>query len=233
MKNPRSLLIIPATLALVAFSAGPLAHADQGGASAAHSPAAVANASSNSGGNMHGMSASSAAPAGGNAGSSESTGASNETESQVAGNFHQEGKQLVQGLVNAHAKTHSQSQRTKSCQAAKNGLETKLKNLQENASKSESVINSIYSKALTYQKQKNLNPSNFSSLISAANAAQAKAVVSVSALSGLSVNLDCGSATVAQNVATFKVAAQQVRSDLLTYRKDVVAVLQALEGAKS
>ncbi len=253
MKNPRSLLIIPAILTLVTFSAGPLAHADKsstntgssdstsstGSTSGNSSSSSTDSSSSSSSSDTHTSSASDSSAGSSTDKSSSSTDNSSkdttagETEKQTEDSFQQQGDQLVSELVNTHTKTHTQSQRTKNCQAAKQGLETKLKNLQQNAAKSKSVIDSAYNKVLAYQQQQKLNPAGFISLTSAANAAQANATVSVGALSALSVNLDCTSSTVAQNVAAFQAAAQQVRNNLLTYRKDVVAVMQALESAKS
>lgn len=242
MKNFRSLLIVPAVLLLVSLAAVP-ATADHGSDSntatttstSGSSDSLTSGGSDTSGGSSDtatGTSSDKNSSTGDNSTSASADGSSavSETEKQAAeDNFSKEGEARVSALLNDHAQQHSKNQRTKNCQAAKNGLQTKLTNLQKNAAAHKAFIDSVYSQALAYQQQNNLNPTGFSALVSAANAAQAKAAVSVAALNGLLVNLDCSSGSVAQNVATFQAAAQQARNDLLTYRNAVQAVLQALQ----
>src|SRR3569833_2227800 len=140
-----------------------------------------------------------------------------------------EGQALVDALLKTEKK-HSESERAKNCQAAQKGLTTKLTNLQKNAASYQSTEDAIYQKALDYAQTNNLNPSGIDQLEATANADKTTAAASVGALGGLSVTLDCTSNTVATNVATFRAAASQARSDLLAYKTAVKAVLMALEG---
>lgn len=246
MKNLRSLLIVPAALLLVFLAVVPAA-ADHGsdsdqtsttsssgsGDSSASSSDVSANDSS---GGDHSTAEAKSSTAEDNNSSSDSTDTSvPETEKQAAEDkFSKEAEDHINNLLqNQHAKKHSDSQRTKNCQKAQKGLQTKLQNLQKNAAAHKALIDKVYSEALAYQQQSSLNPAGFGDLVNAANAAQSKAALSVAALGGLSVNLDCSSGSVAQNVATFQAAAQQARNDLLAYRTAVHAVLQALENIKA
>lgn len=137
----------------------------------------------------------------------------------------------INDTLKDHSK-HSDSERQKNCQAAEHGLETKFQSLSTNATSFQTKIDSALANAISYQKDNNLNVTNFTQLVSAAQTAQIKAAASVSILNGLSPTLDCSQSTVATNVAKFKVASKQAKTDLLAYKDAVKAVLQALEAAK-
>lgn len=143
-----------------------------------------------------------------------------------------EGRTLI-GELEAKQHKHTDAERQKNCQAAEHGLSAKLANLQKNGAKFQAQIDSVYQKALTYQSTNNLNPTGIDQLEATANSAKITSAASVSALSNLSVNLDCTSSTVANNVATFRAAAKQARDDLNAYRKAVKAVLVSLKEAAS
>lgn len=202
IKNIRGLLIVPAVLVLVL---------------AAIAPPAAAHGGSNDGDNDAAMTDSDA---------------SGSSEPLTQDSLRHRTNEMMEGLMAKHKNRQSDVARQRKCQAAKHGMQTKLGNMQRNTAKHKALIDSIYGKVLAYQQRNNVNPANFDTLVSTANDAQAKAGQSVSVLNDLSVNLDCADNSVATNVASFKVAAQQTRSDLLTYRKSVIAVLQALQSAK-
>lgn len=160
----------------------------------------------------------------------QSKGKSDERTNKAETEAETEGQDFIDNLLKTH-KRHTEQERQKNCQAAQKGLETKLSNIQKNASKFQTLINEVYQKALDYQQANNLSPAGFDQLVSTANSAKDTASASVSALASLSVNLDCSSSSVAGNVATFRAAAQQARTDLVSYKTAVKAVLTALEGA--
>lgn len=137
----------------------------------------------------------------------------------------------ISGMMKEHSR-HSDADRQKNCQDAEHGLETKLQSLSTNATNFHTKIDTALANAIAYQKANNVVVTNFDALVAAAQAAQSTSAASVSALNGLSPNLDCAQATVATNVAQFKVAAKQARTDLIAYKNAVKAVLQALEAAK-
>ena len=140
-------------------------------------------------------------------------------------------QELLAGLRKEH-KEHTTAQRQKYCQAAKHGLETKLTKLGKNAVAFQARIDKIFAKAQTYQSKNNIQVTNWDVLLATAQAAQTKAASSVATLQALNVNLDCTSSTVADNVATFKAAAKQARTDLHAYKSAVKDILKALEAAK-
>ncbi|HZP55831.1 MAG TPA: hypothetical protein VFB03_03630 [Candidatus Saccharimonadales bacterium] len=133
--------------------------------------------------------------------------------------------------LKAKVQQHTVQEKAKNCQAAKHGLETKLNQIQKNGSAFETKIDSFFQKGLDYQKNHNVSPANFDQLVSTANDAQAKAKASVDALKSLNVNIDCTTDTVAQNVATFRAATSQAKTDLLAYKAAVKAVLKSLISA--
>lgn len=122
--------------------------------------------------------------------------------------------------------------RQKRCETRKHGLETKVANIVKVAQKHKTRIDDVYAKALAYQKDKNVSVSGFDQLVATADAAKTKAQTSVDALTNLKPTIQCDSSTVASDVATFKAAAQQARTDLQSYRQSVKAILTALEAAK-
>ena len=63
--------------------------------------------------------------------------------------------------------------------------------------------------------------------------AKATAAASQAALQAVTPTVDCGSTSVAQDVATFKAAAEQARTDLKTYKTAVKALVTALQAART
>ena len=137
----------------------------------------------------------------------------------------------IKDLMKDHSK-HSDTERQKSCQTAKDGLETKFQSLSANATSFQTKIDTALANAIVYQKDNNVTVTNFAQLVIVAQTAQSKSAASVSVLNGLSPALDCTQSTVAANVAKFKVAAKQTKTNLSSYKEAVKAVLQALEASK-
>lgn len=122
--------------------------------------------------------------------------------------------------------------RMKKCENRKHGLETKITNLNTNAQKHLDHFSSVLDKAIAFKDAKNLNPDGFVELLTKADDAKAKAQASVSALSQLTPTVDCQKDTVASDVAAFKQAAEQARSDLKDFKSSVKDILKSLETAK-
>jgi hypothetical protein len=89
----------------------------------------------------------------------------------------------------------------------------------------------VLDKAVKYQQTNNLTID--STLVANAQAAKATSAGSISALQTAKPAIDCTNPSVADEVATFKTAAQTTRSNLKAYRDSVKAVLKALEAAKA
>lgn len=127
---------------------------------------------------------------------------------------------------------HTQAERAKNCQSRKQGLQRKVNNLAENAQKHEARIDSLFAKTLAYKQDHNLTVENFATLNAGALTAQAAAQSSLEALDSLKPTLDCNNESVATDVAAFKVAMTQARSDLSEYRQAVKSLLRAVQSAK-
>lgn len=130
-------------------------------------------------------------------------------------------------------KGQSAEKRLEKCQARKQGLENKFERIVTNSQKMQTRIDSILAKAVDYQQANNVQAADFDTLVAAAKVAQAKSAASIANLQALKPSVDCNNASVSTDVAAFKAAAEQVRSDLKDYRKAVKAVLQSLLNAKT
>lgn len=124
------------------------------------------------------------------------------------------------------------TERQNRCEDHKNGLNTKFDRIVRNSKKIQARIDEIFTKTKAYQQSSRLNPADYDSLVASATTAQSDSQASISALEALKPTLDCTSATVASDIATFKEAAKTARDNLKTYRTDVKAVIKALKDAQ-
>lgn len=123
--------------------------------------------------------------------------------------------------------------RTKKCELRKQGLTNKFANIAGNGQRFQTKINGILANAETYRaKNAGVTVANYDALLVTAKTAQAKSSSSIAALKAVSVSLNCNNVSVAGDVATVKAAAEQVRTDLKSYKSAVKAVLHALRDAK-
>lgn len=158
-----------------------------------------------------------------------------EAQKQATEQVNERAKQLLEKAKEdtKNKQERSDEDKKKSCEGVKEGLKQKLENLDTNSQKVYEKIDSVLQKALEYQKESGVKPTNFDQLVATAQSANVKAKASVEALKGLSVEIDCDKpGTVAQNVASFKAAAEQARNDLKVFRSAVKAVLAVLETSK-
>ncbi len=126
-------------------------------------------------------------------------------------------------------KEHTKEERLKNCTDKQQGLVNKLANLQKNSSSHLGKIDAVLVKLTDSQATAKTPVAGYAALLAAATAEQAQAAASVAALGNLSTKIDCTKDTVASEVATFKAAAEQARSDLKAYRDAVKAILKAIE----
>lgn len=152
---------------------------------------------------------------------------SSEVETQHS-EIENEGNSLLSDLRKKNGE-HSQDVRTANCEERKQELIAKLKNLQNNASAFQAKITGVYEAAQAYLSSHNISGTNFDQLLMQADTAQAASKVSVDALSGLSVTIDCSTSTVAEQIATFRVAAEKARNSLRDYKTQVQALLKAIQ----
>lgn len=146
--------------------------------------------------------------------------------------FRKSGNDMLMRLQAERKEARTAEQRKKSCEARKTGLQRKVDNLNTNAAKHQKRIDDVFDRVVAYQKNKNVVIDNFDALVAAATAAQSKSQASVQALAGLKPSIDCNKDSVASDVATFKAAAAQARTDLSAYKNAVKDILKAAQNAK-
>jgi uncharacterized spore protein YtfJ len=129
-------------------------------------------------------------------------------------------------------KVRSVEDRQKSCAAHQADLTRKSDNYSRNAKKHLEVFNSIYTKVLAFQADKQLTVTDFATLKAAADVKQAVATSAVEALSSSAVTIDCNSDDPAAGVATLKASVSNARTALHDYRKAIKDLIVALQAAK-
>lgn len=139
----------------------------------------------------------------------------------------------VEGMRKDKKPQQTDEQRSKKCEDRKEGLQTKFDSIARNSLNYQTRIDDIYAKALVFQTENTLKPTGFAALKSAADVAKDKAAASVAKLQTAKPTVvDCTNKTVANDVATFKIAAGQARTDLKAYKQAVKAVIKSLREAK-
>lgn len=170
---------------------------------------------------------------GGNSGQNATqTGRHDERETENETEFHHRGAQLVAELKQSHKHGKTAEERTKACESHKQGLQTKFSRITANSQRLETKIGVFQTRAAAYQADHSVTVSGWDALVADATAAKSKADDSITAMKALTPSLDCTNSSVATEVATFKAAAVQVRSDLKDYKTAVKNLFVALQNAK-
>jgi chromosome segregation ATPase len=183
---------------------------------------------------QHG-SADSSSGSSGNGGSSTTSHDATETESndtQGQTELRHKGQQMVTELEQEHKSGKSAAEKTKACEAHKQGLTNKFSHITTNATNLETKIGTFLTRAETYQSTNNVTVANWDTLVAAANTAKTNADTAIANLKAVTPTLDCNSTSVASDVATFKAAAQTTRDALKAYKTAVKDVFVALMNAK-
>ncbi len=145
--------------------------------------------------------------------------------------LHKKGDSLLADMEKNHpdGKKHTPEEQKKVCEAHKEGLNNKFSHIVANSDRLQSRIDGIFSNAVGFQSTDNLQVTGFDTLVAAAKTAQTNSVASIATLKSIVPSVDCNNVSVANDVATFKVGAQQTRDNLKAYKVAVRAILQALE----
>lgn len=146
------------------------------------------------------------------------------------------GRALADDMRKQHqssAKVKTSEQRKTTCEAHKKGLTKKFERIVANSEKIKKHIDDVMAKGQDFQQENNLPVADFNTLVETALTAQTAAAESITALKEVTPTLDCNNVSVANDVATFKAAAQDTRDKLKDYRKAVKAILKALHEAKT
>lgn len=130
-------------------------------------------------------------------------------------------------------KSITDEKRQKRCEARKTGIINRTDKLTDAAKRHLAKVDGVFAKVKAYKESANLTVDNYDELVSKATAAQTAAKTSVEALESVQItSIDCTAGTVADDVATFKAAVTQARTDLKTYRQSVKDLLSAVASAK-
>lgn len=153
-------------------------------------------------------------------------------DSQTA-ELHSKGKDMVAELQKEHKSTKTATERQKVCEVHKQGLTNKFTVITRNSQSYQTRIDDVYTKALAFQTtSKTITSADLTTLIATAKTAQATSAASIVSLKAVTPNADlCNNVSVAQDVATFKAATTQTRTDLKAYKTAVKAVVQNLLAA--
>lgn len=130
-------------------------------------------------------------------------------------------------------KSTTDEKRQKRCEARKTGIINRTDKLSAAAKRHLAKIDGVFAKIKAYKESANLTVDSYDDLVTKATAAQATATASVNALEEVKItSIDCTAGTVADDLATFKAATTQARSDLKSYRQSVKDILSAVESVK-
>ena len=146
--------------------------------------------------------------------------------------FRTKGSQMVAELEQQHKNGKSAEDKTKACEAHKQGLQNKFTHITTNATNLETKIGAFETKATTYQSANNVTVDNWDGLVAAADTAKTNVDTAITNLKAVTPSLDCNNTSVASDVATFKAGAQDVRDALKAYKTAVKNVFVALQQTK-
>lgn len=139
-------------------------------------------------------------------------------------------KKHTENELKQKASNRSPEEKKKQCVAHQKGLNRKFASISTNVQRIQDKISKIYSGAQQYATTKSLNPEGYQALVQQADAAKAASQLSINALKQVTpASVDCNNPNVSQDVAKFKVAAQDTRQKLKAYKTSVKAVLNILE----
>jgi chromosome segregation ATPase len=155
-----------------------------------------------------------------------------ETEHVDSTELRHRGSRLVAELRKEQRTVKTAEERTKTCESRRKGLETKFARIVANSKKLETKIGVFQTRATEYQTENNVTVDGWDGLVTKANDAKTAVDESIADLEALDPTVDCESTTVAEQVATFKATAQQVKTDLKAYKTAVKNLFVALQNAK-
>jgi len=133
----------------------------------------------------------------------------------------------------AQVKVQTQEHRQQACEARKTSLTNRMTNAVSQAERHKAVFDKIYTRVQDFYTNKKLNVSDYDSLKTAVDTAQADAAASIQALKDTDISVDCTSSTVADSVSAFQTAVGSTRDSLKSYRKALVDLINSLKGAST
>ncbi|HWT55761.1 MAG TPA: hypothetical protein VN031_01870 [Candidatus Microsaccharimonas sp.] len=133
----------------------------------------------------------------------------------------------------ATIKQHTTEQKQKACEARATNIDMRANNYATAAQRHLANFTAIFTKVQAFHDKKQLNVTNYDTLVAAANAKQVTAQAAVDALKAVDVKIDCTQADPAIAVANLKTATSNARTALQDYRTAIKDVIIALQGAST
>lgn len=161
-----------------------------------------------------------------------STDESGDDSSSGSGKLHGRANHLLTGL-RQKGKEHSETARQKACEQRQANIDKRTANFATAAQRHLGVFNKIFTKVQAFHDKKQLNVTNYDSLVATVTAKQTAAQTAVDALKALDVNIDCTQTDPATTVATVKTAVSDARTALKAYRSSIKDLVVALKGAST
>lgn len=159
-----------------------------------------------------------------------------ETETEVHASNTESIREQAKKLLEAKRENHKEStaeHKKQACENHKDDVENRGKNYAAAAQRHLDVFNDIFTKVQAFHDSKNLNVTNYDTLLASALSKQAIAQTAVDNLKALNVTIDCTSTDPAGNVATLKTAVANARTALQDYRTAIKNLIVALKGAST
>ena len=119
------------------------------------------------------------------------------------------------------------------CEKAQTRINNRIDKISENAANIKSVIDKKYERVQEFYESGQLTTPDYDELVAAIELAKANSEASLEALASYEVDVDCTSEDAAAQLDAFRAAAAQAKEDLKTYRKELVALISALQSANS
>lgn len=130
------------------------------------------------------------------------------------------------------AKTRTEQERKKACEARSDELTTRLNNKIKNAEDHKAVFDKIFARVTTFHDSKGLMTANYDDLLAKATAAQQAASDSIATLKSFNTTVDCTNVgAAATKLAAFKDALTQTKDSLKAYRTAIKNLTVAIKAS--
>jgi hypothetical protein len=144
----------------------------------------------------------------------------------------EQAKELLQ-TKRQNVKVHTEAVRQKACEQRQASITRRTANYAAAAQRHLDVFNKIFTKVQAFHDSKQLNVTDYDTLVATATTKQTAAQSAVDTLKALDVQIDCTQADPATSVAAIKSAVADARTALQAYRASIKDVIVALKGAST
>jgi len=168
--------------------------------------------------------------------SQDTTVTTTETENDSTNSDTPTVREQAQKMLQAKRQTvkeKTEAVRQKACVQRQKSIDTRTTNFAAAAQRHLGVFNDIFTKVQAFHDSKQLNVTNYDTLVATATTKQTAAQSAVDALKALNVQIDCAQPDPAASVATIKTAVSNARTALQDYRSAIKDVVVALKGAST